>query len=257
MKKLIIFLILIFSVSTSFAGVDFDQVDDFLNCGTDSSLDISEGSLSVWFNCTDLSEFGLQSITCKDLSGGNDGDFIFLVWPNGFGSNENTLLFRTQDVGGANDVRSDSGIFFGVWNHAVLLWGSGGMSMYLNNVLQSATDASTTGMTNAAASFLVGNTRVGASEFFDGEINEIAVWDVNLSVGEIDTLFNSMGKRMPLQIQGSNLQAYWALDDEPDGSSSDGDTFNDGSSNTNTCTGDDGGNNSGLTAVAESRFSYP
>ena len=44
---------------------------------------------------------------------------------------------------------------------------------------------------------------------------------------------------------------------EPDGTSADGDSFLDKSSNANSCTGDDGAGNTGLTALAESVLSYP
>ena len=62
---------------------------------------------------------------------------------------------------------------------------------------------------------------------------------------------------IPIQLFGSNLKTYLTLDDLPDGTSGDGDTFVDRSGNGNDGTGSDGGNNTGLTWVGESILSYP
>ena len=57
--------------------------------------------------------------------------------------------------------------------------------------------------------------RVGkyATTYFDGKIEDFAIWNVRLNEVEILQLYNSYKKRMPLMIQPANLQVYWPLDD--------------------------------------------
>ena len=89
---------------------------------------------------------------------------------------------------------------------------------------------------------------------FDGDIWECYYFDKVLSQAEITLLASSKVKRIGLQI--SNVLAYFPMDDEPDGTSFDGDTVSNYAGSING-TGVDGGNDAGLTAVAESVLSYP
>lgn len=92
---------------------------------------------------------------------------------------------------------------------------------------------------------------------FDGQLNEVAVWDTNISSGEVSILNSSKMKHMPLQIKPANLKGYWAMNSGADGASADGATIIDLSGNGNNGTGDDGANNTGLTWKAEEALSYP
>lgn len=82
--------------------------------------------------------------------------------------------------------------------------------------------------------------------YFIGELDEIAVWDTNLSVDQREQLYNSRMRYTALQIQTLNLVGFWPLDDGPDGSSADGDLIRDRSGNNLNGIGDDGANNTGL-----------
>jgi len=89
-----------------------------------------------------------------------------------------------------------------------------------------------------------------------GVVHEVAVWTTVLTQAQMEQLTIARTRHMPLQINTANLLAYWVLDDEEEGSSADGDTFRD-YKGTHTCTGNDGANNTGLTARAEQAVSYP
>jgi len=68
-------------------------------------------------------------------------------------------------------------------------------------------------------------------------------------------------KGIAKQIQPSNLRLYWPLDEVADGTSADGSTFRDeedgDKDGDKDGTGDDGANNTGLTARAGEVLSYP
>lgn len=104
-----------------------------------------------------------------------------------------------------------------------------------------------------------GSNFPGASrnEMMDGIISEYAEWDVVLTDAQILLAGTSKGKRIPLQIDPTNLIAYYPLDDQPDGTSNDGNVFRSFGTGGNICTGDDGAGNTGVIAKAEEVITYP
>ena len=176
-------------------------------------------------------------------------DRISFVWRN---SADNA--FRTIDS-------DNSSVSSGALYHIVIThtWGTtDDDQFYLNgsaiNTSNGSTDAAYTTGTHLT---YLGYRVEDATNPFDGKINELVLWDAILTSTEISLLYNSKVKRMPLQIQSSNLQLYLPLDDVSDSISADGATFLDMSGNTYNCTGDDGGGDSGLTGEAESQLTYP
>ncbi len=80
---------------------------------------------------------------------------------------------------------------------------------------------------------------------------------MKLTADEARRACKPKGKRMILQIQPAALFFYLPLDDIANGISADSATFKDISGNGNDGTGDDGGNNTGLTALDETLLTYP
>lgn len=136
---------------------------------------------------------------------------------------------------------------------------SAGIKIYLNGVLQASSSDEAlpyTAMHNQAQPARIG-TFFTNPNFTNALIIEIALWGHELSVIEVGQVSNSKVKYMPLQIQPTDLRAYWPMDDGIDGASADGDTVRDLSGNGNDGVGNDGPNNSGLTWTAEEVLSYP
>lgn len=136
------------------------------------------------------------------------------------------------------------------WQHFVFTFDNGNAVFYKNGIFL----ASKTGMTNPIAwtGFQIGLTNIHT---VNGTINELACWDVALSLPEISLLVNSKVKRLPLQIRPSNLKLYLPLDEVADGVSINGQTFKDLSGNGHDGTGADAGGES--RGEAEEVLSYP
>ena len=73
---------------------------------------------------------------------------------------------------------------------------------------------------------------------------------------EISLLNSSKVRSTPLMIKPSNLKMYITLDNLAEGSSANGATLSDRKQSGFNGTGDDGANNTGLTAIAEESLSY-
>jgi len=93
----------------------------------------------------------------------------------------------------------------------------------------------------------IGSFPDGASNFFNGSIEEVLAWNNNLTAKERGQTSDAKLRGHASQIQKSNLTLYCPMDDGSNGTSANGDTIRDLSGNGNDGTGDNGPNNTGLT----------
>ena len=248
--------------STAFGGVEFDGADDEINCGNDSSLELHTNfTLSLWvYIQTD--NVGFERIMSKTskiaIPGSNDVDYWVQL------NDDDTIQVAIRnDAGGVIFLNSSSALSAGQWYHILTTKDSTEFQIFINGGTADATGITSGTMADivqrSSTSLYLAHLSDNGSSFynFNAIINEVAIWDVVSSQNEVDLLAKAKVKGMPLQIQPSSLVMYLPLDDQPDGTSFDGDTAVDRSGNSNDGVGDNGGNNSGLTATAESVLSYP
>jgi hypothetical protein len=74
--------------------------------------------------------------------------------------------------------------------------------------------------------------------------------------GKLSSVVSSKRSRQFFSPASICAGLYWPLDNQPDGTAADGDTYRD-RVGTNNGTGSDGANNTGLTNIAEKVLSYP
>lgn len=248
MKKLIILLILIFSVSVCHAGIDFDGADDLVNIGDPASLNISGNvTVAAWIKFTTTQ--GNKQIAAR---WGLDQSYALMTSY----LNDNQLLFTIRSSEISYVAETPSTYNDGNWHFVVGVYDSSNVKISVDGGSFTVGDAIAGSIDTPAQNVFIGSYNHLAG-YYTGLINEVSIWDVALTIDEIALLYKSRIKRMPLQIQPSSLKGYWPMDDGAHGISADGDIVRDLSGNGNNGTGDDGGNNTGLTWQAESVLSYP
>lgn len=153
--------------------------------------DTSDWSVTGWFKRRDA--------TNEDMIWHiNNGD--------GFGSGEELYLmargastltlhhYPTPDVA----LETTTGAPPGVWHHFAVVRSGATMSLYLNGALVGS-DSSFTLATNQTAPLIFGGhtdtSATYAPRWFDGRLDELAVFNAALSPAEITTLFNGMTAR--------------------------------------------------------------
>ena len=252
--KILLSLLINFLLSPSicFGGVSFDGIDDYLNCNSDISLD----NLYIYTVCAtfkiDTTPTGNFDIVSKYVSQGsipleiNNSKNIVSWW----GASSAGMLARSSNVISTNTWYKICNTFDNT--------GDRKGRIYLNGIEVSyTTKANASGTLESDSSNNLEIGRGVVSRYFDGIISDVAIWSSILSSQEILQYGKSNVKRNALQLSPSTLVAYWALNEHPDETSGDSDTFYDKSRNINNCTGSDGANNTGLTAKAEEILSYP
>jgi len=153
----------------------------------------SEGSFTVsfWYNSTTHVNFApiIWSATNYNL---NDG----------FGVSQSTDFSSTKLrfwVGNysssSNRVYTDTGLNTGQWYHIVAVF-TGGSTYSLQTYVNGVPGASVTGTNSHNINSSTGSVHIGYSggsrnEYFNGSLDEVAIWDTSLSSCDIEGIYNA------------------------------------------------------------------
>jgi len=232
-----------YSKNTLFSqkSFEFDGVNEFIDCGNDSSLQITGAmTLSCWIKTTESGDAVLMSKDnnterCWSLWGLNNltGDFVrFIIW----------------NSGSATVVTSTGTINDGNWHNVVATFEpNSSMKIYIDGVL----DITNTTSIPATIDNDAVNVRIaglGNSAFeMRGSVDSVSIFDSVLDVATILSLYN-VGEPNSLLLAASyttgggtdksgDLQAYWKMGDDATWDGSDW-TIPDASTNSNDGTSD-------------------
>ena len=180
----------------------FDGSNDYINCGNDSSLQISGNmTYSCWFKTS--SAAGLLALI--DKLGSNTGMFIFLssgmprIWIGNGSSNINY-----ESIG--SDLRD------GRWHHLVVV-NDEAVATYVYVDGTAYNNGTATDMAaNTTDNFNIGSYSTTAWDW-EGHIGEVAVWAATLTSNEIKTLYNNREPFNAKSIAPSRIKGYWRMGD--------------------------------------------
>ncbi len=256
-------LILCLTLSTpAWASVNLQGDADYITLANESNFDLGT-AFTIWARVSldTLLTNDRNIITKYDTSGNNRswvlqfkqsaGEFrCLIVGPLGTFTNYRSI---DSNVSVSADTIYDVGC-------VATNYDTTDLDMYVDGV--DVSSATTSGGNPGTPYNNSLNPTIGAinssspTQFFNGSVHELAIWDVALSATEMAHLSSSNIRRLPLQIQSDDLIAYYTLDDLPDGHAGiAGDTFHDESGNGNTGTGVDADGDS--LGEAETELSYP
>jgi hypothetical protein len=212
-------------------ALDFDGSSDYINCGTDSSLNTSALTVSCWVKCDPFTPGVGPAIISKDAQSGTNRSFGFLFV---FGS----MLFQLFDSSGtdnqasvpqaSNPINTD-----GQWHHLVATvdgtTNANGIKVYIDNVLVAQKTASATGIRTSTAPFFIGGSGSTGTTFnWDGEISNVAIFNTALTSAQVQTLYNNGSPEV--SISHSPI-SWWKLDNTTTGIQDSGSASNNGTNN--------------------------
>ncbi|MFC1788220.1 LamG-like jellyroll fold domain-containing protein, partial [Patescibacteria group bacterium] len=166
-------------------GVDFDGVGDFIDVGAKVNLQPSVLTLSSWFKADVVPSTGAGDIFVGDIDiVNNKNGYDFYVYNYGSGPE---VFWKVGD--GPNYYRIGAPITPGQWYHAVGTYNGSEISFYLNGV-QVGSPVPATLVYESTNEFQIGNGK-GYSSYFDGQVDDVALFDRVLSLNEIKTFYNN------------------------------------------------------------------
>ena len=169
--------------------------NDYIEVAHDDAYLLDNGSIQLWFNADDLAQD--QALFSKDSTGYDTGGHLNLML-----TTSGRLNLRLQSANGDQELYSASGsVSAGQWHHVVVTFGDAGMQLYLDGSLVDS-DAYTGGLgTTSGGSGNYEPIAIGANtygsgdltitplvEFFDGRIDEVAIFGSQLSQADVQRL---------------------------------------------------------------------
>ena len=195
-------------------SLNFDGVDDYLNLGDSNDFSFGDGStdspfsVSMWVK---LNATATQAFFVKATS--SDKEYHILS-----GANQK-LRIRLYDesTGGHIQTQVDALLTTGSWNHYVFTYdGSSnktGLKIYVNASLVAQTLSSSgsyTAMENTTSALRIASSEQN-SFYLNGDIDEVALFDIELSSSQITDIYNS-GTPTDLTLH-AGLEGYWRMGD--------------------------------------------
>jgi hypothetical protein len=146
----------------------------YVSVPENDALDPSSITLSAWARIT-ASPTNFGNIVSK----GDNSGYRFRI------DNARTVTF--MDRGGANSLGTTKTVTVGNWTFIVVSGNSSGLRIYLDGALN-ASNAVAYGSPNTTSAFKIG---VGLSEYFNGLIDEVRIWNSSQSPAWISTEYNN------------------------------------------------------------------
>ena len=205
-------------------SLSFDGTNDYLSISGSSDLSISgDLTISLWFKADTFSNFeyifrltGTASTGKDRMLGISSSKLSGNTYASGFGTLGNTTLST------------------GTWYNAAVVYSGGSFVLYLNGSVDSSSISATMNTVTYT------ETTIGKSynsEYFDGLIDEVSVFDSALNADNINAIYNGgdpidLTTNQGFYNSSSNLIGWWRMGDANSGSGN----VADSSTNSNTAT---------------------
>jgi len=182
--------------TTVIRSIYFDGVKDYVDMENALDLNASEFTISAWIKRDPTSVSA--SILSKRDAGFSEG--------YGFELNSLGKLEMLWINGTSQTITSNTVISGNVWHQVAVIYKSGTASLYIDGVLDNTVSLSapvaTTQSFNIAAA-----GKLTHQSFFKGNIDEVRIWDVGLTVDQLRYIMNQEIKDNGTFVNGSILPA--------------------------------------------------
>jgi len=197
-------------------SIELDGVDDFVNIGTTSLGITSAISVSAWVKIPTSNTGGggsnIQQIICEDTTSGSNRNW-FLNWRGGGLDRFQFGIFNTD---GSFTQILTTGITpnDNNWHHLLATYdgttNSNGLKLYVDGATPFNATASSTGIrSTSSVEATIGATTGGSALRFEGNIDEVAVWNSDQSANA-STIYNS---GVPNDISSLSPFSWWRCGD--------------------------------------------
>lgn len=177
----------------------FDGIDDYISVPHHDELNLlGNFTVSAWYKslgCINpCDQPGYHTIIMKrDVLVGPGDDWpwgLGISYLSGASNTEFKKIFATRRSNTIADYRwTDKEISINTWQHAVIIVQNGKQSIYINGVLDSSSDFTLTQLGNTKNMNIGWSLRPGFEQF-KGEIDDIRLYNIALTIEEIVALYN-------------------------------------------------------------------
>ena len=196
----------------------FDGTDERMICSTNGLGLTSAVSISAWIKVPSGSTGGggaaIQAFLAEDNLASGQRNFTF-GWRGSFANDFYFQVYHSNNSSNTELYSNVGDINDGNWHHVVATYDgtttANAFKIYVDTVVTQKT-ASSTGMANNSIGTLIGATRSSSpTRFFEGHIDELAVWNTALSSTDVSTLY---GSGTPSDISSLSPLHWWRMGEQ-------------------------------------------
>ena len=185
---------------------DFDGSNDYVDCGNDSSLQITQNiSISAWFKIDNSSSNTYFNIISKWISGN-------AAWSSYVTKSTGILSFWISTNGSSqSQIHSTTNVNDGNWHHFIGTNDGTNTKLYIDGNLETTGTGGT--IYNSTQNVLIGKTNQN-SFLFSGEISNTQIFNTALletGSNSVETLYNN-GSPLTSMSGFTSLVSWWKLD---------------------------------------------
>lgn len=167
------------------AAGEFNGLDDFVNCGSDASLDIT-GDLTISFW---VKPYAMMTPVGGIVDMAQEGT---LIENYGVLNHElNYFYFQYFNNSSSQQLMLTNFYTLNQWQHVVLIYSSGTITAYKNGVQMGQVSGKPPLVADAANVLKIGRYQVVSQGYYNGLIDELAIWNRALPESEIAWHYNS------------------------------------------------------------------
>jgi hypothetical protein len=195
----------------------FDGTGDYIDCGNDSSLDITEFiTMSCWFLVDSTEKYDDTPTIISKHEAAGYGIYV--------ASNNPVCQVNLHVDGGWRVVESNNTVNEEEWIHAVGVFDGSTIKLYINNVLQDDAYNISSTISSSSVNLVIGANPTGSgidsNKAFHGKIDDVRIYNRALTTSEIDALYNETadgsGNYSPItpvkHIVDDSVNGPWGLD---------------------------------------------
>ena len=168
-------------------AMEFDGINQNVNCGTIPSFDDGDISFSLWCKLTTT---GAHQYILSSTNTGSVAGINIAMHPN-----TNLLFERSQDVANTQNSTGYSvpGFSFGSWHHLCGTYSaaSGELKAYVNGVLKSTTTDIADARSASTSLKIGGLSNYPTLYASKGDIDEVAIWKRTLQLEDVQRIYNA------------------------------------------------------------------
>jgi hypothetical protein len=182
-------------------ALTFNGTDDYVDCGTDASLNITgDITIEAWIYSTRPNQNNWRRIVEKDWA-----TSYFLG--TGDGASTNAIAFSMDANGSSVNVlqTSDNVITPYEWHHVAGTWDGSTLSIYVDGILEASMPWSNPA-DGSLNSTLIARYYGSGAYYYQGYMDEVRIWNVARTQAEIRT---DMHRELQFPTLEANLVAYY------------------------------------------------
>jgi hypothetical protein len=148
-------------------------------------------TVMAWVKPVDVATW--HQVVCKRLYQATDPYNSYIIDTTDTGSNNRwRFCVSNGNAGSGRCVTDTEPLTPGVWTHLAGVYDGSALKIYVNGVLKNTTDASSVGNIGyTSQSLRIGTSNTDPGQYFNGTIDEVAIFNRALSASEIQALYQN------------------------------------------------------------------